>query len=183
MKLIKTMIVFALFAFISVTAQNKIDYSKEPGYFDYMQYTSLKPNDASTEVYLEEPLLKMVSKMAEDKKEGVGKIIAGLKLVRVNEFKVEKNELDNVSAAFENIGKELTSKKWDRIIKMKQVSNMVNVYVKPVDGVYGGLLVTMLDKNGKATFVNIVGSIDLDTLGKLSEELKLPGLNKLKEKE
>lgn len=183
MKLIKLMIVFVLFTVISIPAQNKVDYSKEPGYFDYMQYTSLKQNDASTEVYLEEPLLKMVGKMAEEKKEGVGKIIAGLKLVRVNEFKIEKNEMENISASFETIGKELANKKWERIIKMKQVSNMVNVFVKPLDGAYGGLMITMLDKKGKATFVNIVGSINLETLGKLSEELKLPGLDKLKDKE
>jgi hypothetical protein len=183
MKLTKAVIVLAMIFTIAVQAQTKSDYSKEPGFFDYSQYTNLKSGDASTEVYLEEPLLKMVAKMADSKKEGVGKLISNLKLVRVNEFNLEKSEVEKTSSAIESIGKELLEKKWERIIRTKQKNNSVNVFVKPNGDSYCGLVVTMLNNNGKATFVNIVGLIDLESIGKLSEELKIPGLGKVKEEE
>jgi hypothetical protein len=182
MKLIKPLFSVLLFIAACIQAQTKTDYSKEPGYFDYSQYAPAKPGEATTEIYLEEPLLKMVAKMAEGKKDGVGKLISNLKLVRVNEFNLEKNEIEKASSSLENIDKELIGTKWDRIIRTKQKNNFVNVYVKPTGESYSGLVVAMLDnKKGKITFVNIVGSIDLETLGKLSEELKIPGLNKPKE--
>ena len=183
MRLIKSIFALLIIFTLAAQAQTKTDYSKESGYFDYSQFTSFKSGEATTEVYLEEPLLKMVAKMADGKKEGVGKLISSLKLVRVNEFNLAENEVEKTSSAIESMSKELLDKNWERIIKTKQKNNFVNVFVKPSNESYSGLVITMLDKKGKATFVNIVGLIDLETIGKLSEELKIPGLNKIKEGE
>ena len=60
---------------------------------------------------------------------------------------------------------------------------MANVYVKngSADD-FVGLVIVGMDKNGKATLVNIVGKIDLATIGKLSEQFDFPNIDKMKEK-
>jgi len=44
------------------------------------------------------------------------------------------------------------------------------------------LVIIAIDKTGKASLVNIVGKIDMETIGKLSEKFDFPDVNKMKEK-
>jgi hypothetical protein len=150
------------------------DIKNESGYFDFSRLSGSKAGESVTEVYLETPLLKMVAKMAENSKEGIAKIIEALKLVRVQEFMVDEDELSGMVKIFESFDNELQGKKWERIIKTKQKGKLANIYVKPEKEGYAGLVIMALDEKGKASFVNIVGSIDLSTIGKLSQQFNLP---------
>ena len=184
MKLKKLMIII-IFAFsFSAFAQQQGDYSKEPGYFDFGNITSLKDGEMVTEVYLEEPLLKMVAKMGESQNEGIGQMISALKLVKVNEFMVEKRNYGKFEDSFSDMNKQLLANKWNRIIKIKHNENSANVYVKSGSADdFVGLVIVAMDKLGKATLVNIVGKIDLETIGKLSEQFNFPNIDKMKGKE
>lgn len=191
MKTLKTTLVLFFAMSTLFFAQQKEDYSKYPGYFNYKDFAQLKNAESITEVYLEEPLLKMVAGLAQDKKEGLVDAIGGLKLVRVNEFKIPNNELTNMEAAVEAMDNNLQSKSWDRIIRTNRKGNYTNVYLmKGTNNEFVGLTIVSLEKSfehgenpddsGKATFVNIVGKINLSTIGKLSEQLHVPGLEKAK---
>jgi len=191
MKTLRISLVLFFVLCVGSFAQQKEDYSKYPGYFNYKDFAQLKNAESITEVYLEEPLLKMVAGLAEDKKEGLGDALGGLKLVRVNEFKIPKSELTNMEAAIESMDNNLQSKNWDRIIRTNSKGNYTNIYIKKgANDEFVGLTIVSLEKSfksgenpddsGKATFVNIVGKIDLSTIGKLSEQLHVPGLEKAK---
>ena len=184
MKLNRLLLVIMLAFSFTAFAQQQGDYSKEPGYFDFGNITSLKDGEMLTEVYLEEPLLKMVAKMGESKNEGLGDMIGSLKLVKVNEFMVERRNYGKFEDAFTSMNKELAAKKWNRIIKIKHKDMMANVYVKNGSSDdFVGLVIVGMDKNGKATLVNIVGKIDLATIGKLSEQFNFPNVDKMKNKD
>lgn len=179
---LKTLVVMLFVMSLGLFAQQKVDYSKEPGYFDYSKFLPSKVGEPTTEVYLEEPLLKMAGRMAEDKNENVSSMISALKLVKVNEFETEQKESPEMQSAIESMDKDLLAKQWDRIIKTKSKNDFTNVYVKSgSDGKFMGLVVTSLNKNGKATFVNIVGRIDLETIKQLSEQFNFSTGEKAKE--
>ena len=176
------LIIVLLFTFTGfISAQQQGDYSKEPGYYDWGNLASLKSGDMLTEVYLEEPLLKMVAKMGDTKNEGLGDMIGSLKLVKVNEFMVDRRNFGKLEDSFNALNKDLHSKNWVRIIKAKHGDSNVNVYVKNgTNDEFVGLLLAISDKDGKVTLVNIVGKIDMDTIGKLSEHFHFPDVNKMK---
>ncbi|MDQ7816492.1 MAG: DUF4252 domain-containing protein [Melioribacteraceae bacterium] len=155
------------------------DLKKEPGFFEFSQLSSLRSGEMISEVYLEEPLLKMVAGMTGESEEGVGNLIAALKLVKVQEFMVDEKEIERVEKTIESMDTELQNLKWQRIIKSRNKGNFTNVYVKPSsDGGYAGLVITSLDGKGKVSFVNIVGNIDLESIGKLSKQFNLPKVDK-----
>jgi hypothetical protein len=192
MKSIKILLVIFFALSLGIGAQQKTDYSKEVGYFDFKSLLHLKNNSPVTEVYLEEPMLKMVGKMADNKGEDVSKIIAGLKLVCVNEYELDLGEFNSVESLLGTIDKALRAKQWERIIYSKHKNNFDNVYVHPdQNGEFAGLVVTsfhgytsdIVDKSGKISLVNIVGKIDLSALGAISKEFNIPGLGKQREKE
>jgi len=105
MKTYKLILLIILICSANSFAQLEGDYSKEPGYYDFGNITSLKDGDMITEIYLEEPLLKMVAKMGESQNEGIGKMIEALKLVKVNEFMVEKRNYGKFEDSFNNMHK------------------------------------------------------------------------------
>lgn len=176
----KNLLMILFFFAASLAIAQEADYTKEPGYFDFGKITMFKTGEMVTEVYLEEPLIKMVAKMAEGESDGIADAIAALKLIRVNEFMVKN--IESIENELKNIDKDLQSQKWSRIIKTKHKDDLANVYVKSGGAnEYVGLLITALDKEGKVTLVNIVGNINLDTIGKISKEFDLPGMDKDKE--
>lgn len=193
MKTIK--LLFALFVLLSSAsiAQQKADLTKEPGYFDFSEISQFKNAEPITEIFLEEPMLKMITKMTDKKNEGIGNMIGGLKLVKVNEFNLEPKDFDATENTLESLGKTLQAKDWDRIIRSKHKTRVDNIYVKrDQSGEFAGLIVTSIHlfKNektekstGKITLVNIVGKIDLNSLGALSKQFNLPGFDKQKTKE
>lgn len=194
MKPIKALLVLFVLFGVSLSAQQKEDYSKYPGYFNYKDIAGFKNAVSLSEVYLEETLLKMVSGMAEGESDDAGDLIGGLKLVQVNEYKIDKGSVENMEGTLDNLDKNLLGKKWDRIVRTNSHSNLTNIYVmKSPDGEFAGLTILSLSKNhkdqesaesyGKVSCVNIVGKIDMSKIGKLAKEFNLPGMEKMKGKE
>ena len=180
MKNIKKILILLLALTATAFAQQQGDYSKDPGYYDFGNIISLKSGDTVTEVYLEEPLLKMVAQMGDAQEEGLGKMLDGLKLVKVNEFMVDEKNIDKLNDVLDSVDKDLQSKKWNRIIKTKHNESLANVYVKSAgNNGFDGLFITAVDKKGKVTLVNIVGKIDMDALGRLGEKFDIPSLEKV----
>lgn len=179
----KTIInILALFLVLSaanIFAQ-ETDYSKYPGYANFGNLEALQDGEMVTEILIEEKLLKMVSKFTKDDDE-LSELIGGLKLIRVNTFEVTPGNATELMSRANKIDKELTSKKWDRIVKTKSRGEVANVYIKTGNNdEFVGLTVVTVDKDGEAAFVNIVGTINMDTLGKLGQKFDIPGLDDIK---
>lgn len=182
------LLIALMFAFtFTVFAQQKEDFSNEPGFFDYSEYTQFKNIEPTTAVHLEGPMLKAIARMGENRSEKAAEMLASLKLVKVNEFPIAKGDLEKTEATIAAMDKKLQSLKWERIIKTKEKGMLASVYVKmDTNETYSGLFVIAMDKENDLTLVNIVGKIDLETIGNLSEQINLPGLsgkNKLEKKD
>ena len=177
MKKITKYFVILLLAAVSINfAQNK-DYSKEAGYVDFGDLSSLENGDAVTEVYIEGNLLRMVAKLAENEEPGLAAVINKLKLVKVNSFEVNEDNQDKIRDKMESINKRLEGKEWQRIVRRRASSELAYVYVKTGNAdSFEGLVVLALDQPGEAAFVNIVGDIDLETIGKLTQRFSIPAL-------
>lgn len=196
MKPIKTLLVFFFLLSINLSAQQKEDYSKYPGYINYKNLPGLNNAESLSEVYLEETLLNMVAGMAQDKNDDLSGIVGGLKLIQVNEYKIDKSFITDMEGSLNVMDKNLQSKSWDRIVRTNNKNNLTNIYIKKSSsGELEGLAILSLSKggeseksdkpdpHGKVTCVNIVGKIDLANIGNLTKELKIPGLDKMKSKE
>ena len=176
----KTLInILAVLFFVSAAnlfAQDE-DYSQYAGFANFGDLASLEDGEMVTEVLIEEKLLRMVSKFTKDDEE-LSNLIGGLKLIKVNTFEVTSNNEDQLMAKAKEIDKDLMRKDWDRIVKTKSRGEVANVYVKTAgDEEFVGLTVVAIDTGGEAAFVNIVGNIDIETLGRLGEKFDIPGID------
>ncbi len=170
---------------VMVFAQEKSDYSNDPGYADFGKLTQFQKGDDVTEVYIEKNLLEMVAKMSKKKDPDLSDLLSGIKLVKVNSFKVNETDQKSVMERIGDVDKKLTSENWQRIVRTKSKGEATNVYLKTSSNGedIDGLVVTTISKNGEASFINIVGKINLETIGKLGDKFDIPSLEGIKRSE
>jgi hypothetical protein len=69
---------------------------------------------------------------------------------------------------------------WKRIVRTRSSEEIANVYIRLNDNKQiVGLVVTSVEQGGDAAFVNIVGNIDLATIGKLGKKFHIPSLDSI----
>lgn len=182
-QLTKILAAIIFVAVLTTPAQNK-DYTKEPGYVEFGDLSVLEDGQTITEVFIEENLLKMVAKLARHEEPEVADLINGLKLVKVNTYEITDNNEKDILNKMESINKNLEGKDWQRIVRRRSPDENAYVYVK-ADGSdkFIGLVVLAMDQDGEAAFVNIVGDIDLNTIGRLTDKFDIPALNNVNKKD
>lgn len=175
MKTIKIISVFLLTSFILYAQSN--DVKNEPGYVDFGDLSSFEKSTGVTEVILEEDLLSTLAQLSSEEDQNIMAILNGLKLVKANVFEVNEKNRDELKNRIDNIDSKLTGSKWKRIVRTRSAEETANVYIKQNGSKQIiGLAVTTLETNGEAAFVNIVGTIDLATIGKLGNKFNIPHL-------
>ncbi len=180
MKILIKMFLVLVFSAVMISAQD-MDYKKSVGYVDFGSFTEYEYGDEVTEVLLEENLLKMAAKFAKSDDPSTFNLLNGLKLVKVNTFTVNAKDYKDVENRINKIDKDLLNKKWDRIVKTRGANEIANVYIKTdYNSKVNGLVVTTIGKNGEASFINIVGDINLEDVSKLSTQFNIHQLDTVK---
>jgi hypothetical protein len=179
MKTIKsTILLIALCAF---TLAAQTDVTKEPGYIDFGDLTKFEQSTGVTEVILDEDLLSVLAEMSTEEDPNVMEILGGLKLVKANVFEVNEKNKAELEAKVNNIDSKLMSSDWKRIVRTRSDDEIANVYIKQGGNKQiVGLVVTSVGDDDEAAFVNIVGTIDLATIGKLGKQFDIPQLEGVK---
>jgi len=171
-----TLMIFAVNIFI--LAQHK-DYSKETGYIDFGNLEELESGNRVVDVFLEGNLLRLVGKFAENEEPELSEVISGLKLIKAKVLEVTRENEKQLKARVLETENLLKGKNWSMLVRIRDVDEIINVYIKSssLDKIEG-LTVTSINKD-EAAFVNIVGDIDLETIGRLSSKFDIPALDRL----
>jgi hypothetical protein len=178
-KVFYSLIITLLFNF-AVIAQSG-DVTKEPGYVEFGDLTSFETSTGVTEVIIDADLLSALAQISDDEDPNIMSILSGLKLVKANIFNIDDSNRDKLLSKINNIESKLSGSDWKRIVKVRSEDEAANVYIKlNRKKQIIGLAVTSLEDGNEAAFVNIVGIIDLATIGKLGRKFNIPHLEGIK---
>jgi len=177
----KSIIISVLMLMFCVTlSAQKNDYTKYAGYVEFGDLSAFEDGGEVTEVLIEEHLLKMVAKIAVNEEPEMGDVLKGIKLVKVHTFEVTESNYELLRTKVNSINESIMGNQWDRIVRTRSNKEMVNVFIKTNgEELIEGLAVTLVEKNGDAVFVNIVGDIDLETISRLGGKFDIPGIDGL----
>ena len=151
-KLFLSIITTVLFTF-TLNAQTG-DVTKEPGYVDFGNMTEFENSTGVTEVLIEEDLLSALAQISDEEDPNIMSVLSGLKLVKAFVFEVDDTNMEKLLSKINSIDSKLSGTDWKRIVKTR--------------------------KENEAAFVNIVGTIDLATIGKLGKQFNIPHLEGIK---
>jgi hypothetical protein len=156
------------------------EYKLHPGYVDFGSFENFENSPKTVEISIKGPLLKFVSKAVAHEDPDFSKLLEGLLLIQVNVFGVGEQQVNDVTSIIQNTSKSLTTKQWERMVRAQDEEQYVEVYTQFGDtGSLTGLVVMALGENNEAVFVNIVGTLDPEQLGKLSAKFNIPTLDEL----
>jgi DNA polymerase III gamma/tau subunit len=179
-KMKRISLIFLLVIFPSILLYAQEDITKLPGYVDFGNFDGLYDPEEYTEVNIETPLLHLAAKMSKGKDQELYNLLNNLKLIKVYTFQVAQSMESSVEQKINRITSKLNSEDWERIVRVKDRGEEVNVYLKNVNDNIAGVTVLTFEKDGEAAFINIVGNIDLEAISKLSDKFNIPELDKIK---
>jgi len=175
MKINRLIVMMAFLLLCSLSAQAAEDITSHPGYVDLDRIQI--PVDAAniTEVDLGPELLKMAANM-ENGDSDLSSALDGLFRIRVKSFGLTPELAGQIKPIVEDMQAQLDNEGWKRLVYVKEGDELVIVSMK-YDTVeetkVAGLMVIALEPGDEATFVNMVGSIDLSSMGELLEDVDI----------
>jgi hypothetical protein len=150
-----------------------------PGYCDFDLPGLVSPQDLKVDLVLEGDLLQWGAGLAMWGEPDVSKLVAGLRQVRVASFDIGSDRAEKVDAKIADIAKRLEGKGWVKVVRTHEADSQAYVFLKLVDGAIDGVVVMDVDSNGKASFVNVVGRIDPEQLGRLGTKFHIDGMDRI----
>jgi hypothetical protein len=168
---------------INVYADDEKAIRKHPGYVNFDDIDIPGDAEETVEVYIKGPLLKLVASVTEHEDPALSKMLARLLMVRVNTFSIDSKLAKELKPKVKNIEKQLQKQNWEKIVRVKERDDLVNIYLKfdKKDRI-AGLVVMAIEDDDEAVFVNIVGELDWEQISKLGKKFDIDELKDVSEK-
>ena len=152
-------------------AAGATDLRDNVGYLDFQAMGFFNEDDLSVNVNLDGSLLKLISAIGADDDQDAAELLAKLDAVQVRVLPLSDDArsadvLQKVSA----LSRQLGEAGWDRIIRVKERDQRVEIYLQHRDAVVSGLAVMAVEPDDEAVFINLVGEIDLKRIGAIGRK-------------
>lgn len=161
----------------AATAEPKEDYTKHPGYVSFEGLGHFDSDEALVEIDLTEVLLAMAGKIMMGSDPELADVLSKLKLVRVQKFALDEKDAKDVEKKVDDMAKKLESSGWMRVVRVREDVDHVHVYFKIHDEILQGITVMAIEDEDTAAFVNIVGEIDPEQIGRLGAKFNIDELH------
>lgn len=150
------------------------DLSSNPGYIDLSQIESWFNAKANIEVNLRGSLLNFIASASSESEPEFAGLVNKLKAIQVRGFPLTNANANEVARRFEEFSNELESSGWQRVVYIREDQENVSIYMKPQGESIAGLTVMATDpSDDRSIFINIVGSINPEEIGKIGRGLDI----------
>ena len=163
------------------TAAQDIDLSAEPGYLDLNDIQGWFDEEPWLEVNVKGALLRLVTEAARHDDPELSDLLGRLKAIEVRGYPLTPAQFDEIGKRTGDLAKQLESRGWDTVVRVRERDERVNIYMKVNEDVIAGLVVMVLEPDNEegAVFVNIVGDIDPEQIGKIGQKFNIDPLSDL----
>ncbi|HVS15584.1 MAG TPA: DUF4252 domain-containing protein [Thermoanaerobaculia bacterium] len=156
------------------------DLSADPGYVD-LGGLGLLREEASLEIALEGPLIRMVAEAVRGEDAGFAELLDNLRAIRVQTFDLAGRDADAILRRGEETVRQLERIGWSPVVRIREEGERIYLYLREQGGAIAGVWVMAADLSDSVTLVNIVGDFDPVELGRLGASLHIDPLEMLGE--
>jgi hypothetical protein len=157
------------------------EYEKMAGYVDFAKLGLINEFEPSIEVFLKGPLLKLAREAIKHDEPDLAGALDNIKLIRINVFDLD--EIDgfdgkDFSKKTKTLAADLEKRGWELAVRVRERDEHVYVYLLPGKNEdIDGLVVMAVEDDDQAIFVNIVGNIDPEQIGRIGHSIHIDGVD------
>lgn len=162
-------------------AAQDVDLRSEPGYLDLDGINGWFDEEPWLEVNVKGALLRLVTEASRNEDPELSQVLERLKAIEVRGYPLTPTQFEEIGNRTGDLAKQLEARGWDTVVRVREESERVNIYMKVNEDVIAGLVVMVLepDEDEGAIFVNIVGDIDPEQIGKIGQKFNIDPLSDL----
>jgi len=151
-------------------------YALERGQIDFADLSAYY-GEPKVEVNLGASLMKIVGGIAGQEDPEIADILSKLNSIKVRVYNLN-GELDKANTMVDKVSDELKADNWETLVTVNdnEENQKVRVFSKSTQQVIDGVVVMVVspeDDGGEAVFINIVGEIDPEKIGKVADTLDI----------
>jgi len=173
-------LVTVMAAFLAIPAQAQ---DRPDGYVNLRRLGDLDdffPRDAQIEVNVEGALMRMVAAASRQEDPELADLLGDLDGVYVLGYDLAGYSLDDFDELATEMGNNLTRNGWTTIVRIREMTENTHMYAKLAgDGVAGMVVLSVEEGSDQAVFVNIVGDIDPEQIGRIGQKFQIGGMRDL----
>ena len=153
--------------------------ASEPGQVDFGRFTP-SPGAEFVEVNVTSNLIAMVTNLAKKQEPQIAEILGGLKSIRVNVLGLNDANREDITKRIETIRTKLDESGWERLVTVLKEKEDVGIFMKTRGpDVVEGVVVTVLQGDKQAVFINVIGDIHPEKLATVGERFNIEPLKNL----
>ena len=175
LKFIPSLILVTL---VTTAAFGQKSIESEPGFVDVKQVEAWFGEEPSLEVNIHGALLKLVAEASRFEDPDLAAMLHKLKGISVRGFDSYGLDLDAIRDRTSEMSSRLQADGWETIVKVRDEDEYVDMYLKTQNDVIAGMVVMVIDEDDDAVFVNIIGEIDPEQIGRLGNKFHFGGLSR-----
>ncbi len=157
-------------------AQDNLE--KHPGYVDFKTLGISRDLEPTAEVNIKGSLLRLLAGSAAEDDPQLKSVLKRLLAIRVETYELDSLTAGGYQKTAENVAKYLEGRGWETIVSARERGERAKICIKTEGDAIVGLFVMSVERD-EAAFVNIVGNIDPDEIGKLGRDLDISPLDSM----
>jgi len=158
----------AMLALPAVAQENALkDF---PGYVDFGELTSIF-GEPTVQIAVGESLLGLVGSLSANEDPEAAELFKRLNGVRVNVFETQQMA-DGAVDYVKNVSSQLSNLGWESVVTVNSADEQVRIFMKIEQDRVQGITVMAVEEN-EAVFVNVIGSLSADELGKVMDNFDI----------
>ena len=168
---ISKMLTLCLTAMLALPAVAQEDALKGfPGYVDFGELNSIF-GEPAVQISIGESLLGLVGALSASEDPDAAELFKRLNGVRVSVFETE-SMADGAVDLVKNISTKLNDQGWESVVTVNSADEQVRIFMKINDDTVDGITVMAVEET-EAVFVNIIGDINPEELGKVMDNFDI----------
>lgn len=171
-----TLLLCSLVLFGAVgTARAQDALERDPGYLDLESISGWFEGEPWLEVNIQGALLKLVAEASRYEDPELTTLLNKLKAIQVRGYPLSWTQYEDIERRTADLARQLKARGWDTVARVRERDERVDVYLKVHEGAIAGMVVMVLEPGSDdgSVFVNIVGEIDPEQIGRIGSKFNI----------
>lgn len=149
------------------------DLTGHPGFVDFADLGLEGAEEPTLRIALHGPLLRLVARATEGDESGFSELISKLEGIRATIFELPEGRRGSYRRQASAIAERLSRGGWNTVVEIRDGDELSFIQVRMAGERVEGLAVLFVEADGTAGFINVVGDVSPEELGRLGRTFDL----------